>query len=302
MLNTQPQYDKTKTVNTERKDVGTGIVVGVNDGDAARRRRDQIIAGNQNVETTYQSQPYSGGNQSGLYGGGGNRTPPPPEPGTGTSKTVDTARSEELRLQMEDAELSRVNREIDMAQGRARGELDFSSGSLGRVGEDTSSEMQQLQESRLDIANNGFGAAAFQAAREQGLQGMQRDQQQQDRSLKAGQASSGVFGALGGAQSQALMGQQQRETQEAERKLFLDQVGQKQQSLGLAEQTVRGNEADTLQRQQYNMAQNKAEIMGRLTAQYGEAALGVAERSSAASAQAAKDYANAVKNQGGGKK
>lgn len=293
---TSPNYDKNSQVvkSTGPRDVGTNVVVGVGDAAAAKKRRDQIIAGTQNVEQAFN---FTGGG----FTGAGYKSPT--KVPTGPAQVVDTERTKELRRQAQDAELSRINREIDLTRGRERGNLDFYSGALGRVSENLSPELQQIQNARMDMATNGYGAQAFQAAREQRLQGLQRDQQAQQRALRGQQGATGVFGALGGAQTQLLMDQQNRATQEAERKLFLDEVNQRQQSYGLAEQTVRGNRADTLGREQYNLAQNKAEIMGRLTAQYGEAALGVAERSSAASTQAAKDYAQAVRDQGtGGKK
>lgn len=222
--------------------------------------------------------------------------------GSAAGKRLDTLDTINLRKEMQGAERSRLNREIDLARGRERGEQDFSEGALGRVRQDLSPELQELQDARTNIAREGFGADAFQAAREARLGGLQRQQQQQMRQLRANQAGSGVMGALSGAQQSALMGQQQRATQDAERQLFLDDIGQRQQSMSAAESTVRGNEADTLGRQQFNLAQAKGELMGRITAQYGEAALGVAERGAAQAAQASKDYAMAVRNQGGGKK
>lgn len=224
--------------------------------------------------------------------------------GTGDNEGLrrDSAKTEELKHQMREAEMSRLNREIDLARGEERASRDFYEGALGRVGEDTSPDIQDLQDSRMDIARQGFGAEAFRAAREARLSGLQREQQQQERRLGSQLASSGVFGGLAGAQRLALADQQMRARQDAERSLFLDEVGQRQQALGLAEDTVRTTEADSLSRQKYNQAQRKAEIMGRLTGQYGEAALGVAERSSARSAQAANEYSQAMARQGGGKK
>lgn len=261
--------------------VTTDLVVNPGDADAARKRRAQILAGQQNridyIDNT-----------------------------TGEAVTTllqDTPRAQEIKKQIEDAELSRLNREIDLSRGRARGMQDFYEGSLGRVGEDVSADIQSIQQARMDIAQNGFGADAFQAAREQRLDSMQRGQMLQQRQLKAGQAAGGVFGGLAGGQRMSLMEQQQEEQQEAERDLFLDEVRQRQEALGAAESTTRNTEQDVLARQQYNQAQKRRELMGLLTAQYGEAALGVAERTSSASLQAAKEYAAGVASQaGGGKK
>jgi len=98
------------------------------------------------------------------------------------------------------------------------------------------------------------------------------------------------------------MQKQAQERQTAERDLFLRDADLRRQALGEYEQSVRGTEADELAREQYNLEQKRREIMGQLTAQYGEAALGVAERSSAAAAGAAKQYAQAAAAAGGGGK
>lgn len=259
-----------------RTPISTGptVQVGVGDTDAAKKRLEQIL----NKEKF--KEHWTGGQVTDYT----------------------TARGQEIEKQQQDAEMSRINREIDLARGRERGQQDFYEGALGRVGTAPSSEIQELQSQRMDIAREGFGAGAFQAAREQRLDDLNRFMQSQRRDLAASQGSTGVYGGLAGAQRMELGRQQQESRQDAERQLFLDEVNRREGALGAAEATVRGTEADTLQREQYNQNQRKSELMGLLTAQYGEAALGVAERTAAMSSQAAKDYAASVAAQGGGKK
>lgn len=286
-------------------DQGSDIKVAPGDEDAAQRRLQQMLEQSRLTKQAPQmTQTLGGGtvNLSTMPGYQGPVQNIPEGVAPGETYKVDSDTTAEMRKQMQDAELSRVQREIDLARGRERGLQDFSEGSLGRVGEDVSSDIQKLQQMRMGIATDGFGAQAFQGAREQRLDALRDLEQQQLRQLKGIQGQTGVYGGLAGAQRLELMGEQQSKRQDAERDLFLDEVRQKQEAIGAAESTTRATEQDVLGRQQYNIQQRKAELMGLLTAQYGEAALGVTERTSARATQAAKDYAEAVRNQGGGKK
>jgi hypothetical protein len=269
---------------------------------AARADIDRILGGTQKREERFVIDPTGTETRShnvpNFMGGAS----PVVQRGRIETTMVDTPETAEMRKEMRQAEMSRAQRMLDQARGRETGEREFYSGALGRVGEALDPRRRELQDMRMQIAQEGLGADVFQAGREARLGGLQREQQQQQRALRGMQGATGVFGGLAGAQQMGLMEQQQRARQDAERQLLLDDATQRQQAMGAAEQSVAAGEADILGRQQYNLAQRKAEIMGRLTAEYGEAALGVAERSSAKAAQAAKDYGAAVAASGGGGK
>jgi len=208
----------------------------------------------------------------------------------------------EIQKQAQQSELSRTQRELDMLRGEQRGQQLFGEGALGRVEQGRSGAMSDILAQRQQQAQEGFGAEAFQKAREARLSGLSRAEQMQQRQLRGAQAGAGVAGGVAMGQQMGLMQQQQQQRQAAERDMFLQNVAQKQQSLGQYEQSLGATEAGELERQKYNQEQKRREIMGRLTAMFGEAGLGVAERSSAASAAAAKEYAAAAGRQGGGKK
>lgn len=203
----------------------------------------------------------------------------------------------ELLNQQNKAELSRLNREVDMIRGAERGRELFGDGSLSQVDPSRrSGDMSEIIAARQDAMRNGMGADAFQAAREARLGGLQRSEQSQARQLRASQAAQGVTGPMAQAQSMALLGQQQDARQGAERQLLLDNVAQKTQALGLAEQSIASAEGT-------EKAEMKGERMGQLTTMMGEAALGAQERGAAIQSEAAKAYASAAAQQsGGGKK
>jgi len=211
--------------------------------------------------------------------------------------------AQKYKEQQRDAESSGLHREIDMSRGLERGKQLFAEGSLGRVGEERSADVADIVSRRKEIMDKGFGAKAFEAAREARLQGMGQAEQMQQRRLRAAQAGSGVAGGLAGGQMLGLMKQQQQQRQSAERDLFLDEVNRRQGAIGAAEASIKGAEQDELARKQFNIGQKKDELMGQMTSMLTEAQLGVTERSSARTASAARDYADAVKKQGsGGKK
>lgn len=200
------------------------------------------------------------------------------------------------------SELSRINRERDMNRGKERGEELFGEGSLGRIDASRSADMSEIIANRQDVMRNGLGAEAFQASREARLGGLQRSEQMAARQMRSGQAGSGVTGPLAQAQQMALLGQQQTGRQGAERQMLLDNVQLKNQALGAAEQSITGAEATETGKTQYNQDRLGREKLGVLTTMMGEAALGASERGAAIQGEAAKAYASAAANQGGGGK
>jgi len=203
---------------------------------------------------------------------------------------------------LEGSAMLRGEREKDMELGRARGEEFFKEGSLGRLSENRSADISNIVNMRKNIAEKGFGAEAFQKSREAAFSGMDRAQQLQARKLKGMQGSAGLQGGLAGSQQMDLMRQQQNERQNVERQLFLDNIAQRQSQIGASEQSIRSAENQELANKQYNIQQRKDEIMGLLTAQFGEAGMGIQERGQLSQNDLAKDYANAIKNQKTGKK
>lgn len=249
---------------------GPAIKVGLGDAEAARSRQSQIVAGTQSTRT------------------GADR--------------FDTARTQELKKQLQGAELSQLAREIDFARGRQRAQEEFGEGALGRIDAGRSQDIQNVIQQRRDIADRGFGAEAFQAAREQALGGLGRQQEAQQRQLQASQAAKGVGGGLAIAQQLALQNQQQQTQQGVERQLFLDEVGQRQQAISGLEQSATAAEGTERAGEQFNLEQRRREILGRITGQFAEAGLGVAERTSARSAEASAAAARAAAQSGGGGK
>jgi hypothetical protein len=213
-----------------------------------------------------------------------------------------TYKDPELENISKRADVSRAHRELDIFRGQQRGQEMFGEGSLGRIEQTRSGDISDILAQRKSQSQEGFGAAEFQAAREQRLEGLGRAEQAQLRQLRGLQGAQGIRGGLAAGQTMGLMQKQAQERQSAERDLFLREADLKRQALGEYEQSLRGTEADELMRQQYNFENKRRELMGQLTAMYGEAALGVSERGSAASAQAAKEYARASAAQGGGGK
>lgn len=172
----------------------------------------------------------------------------------------------------------RKERNTDFAAGLKRGEQFFSEGALGRLNEARSNDLQSIIDQRREQANQGFGAQAFQAAREARLRGMGRSEQAAQRNLSSTLARVGVAGPLAGAQATELMRAQQAQRAQAEQDLFLQNVAQRQAALGSFESSLSQAEAGDISKQQFNLEQKNRELLGRLGLGLTEAQLGASER------------------------
>ena len=208
----------------------------------------------------------------------------------------------EMVKQDKTSEQSRLQRELDLLRGEQRGEQFFGTGALGRVDEGRGSEISDILAQRKQMSQEGLGADVFQAEREARLAGLARGEQAQNRQLQSSQAAGGVTGGMAQAQMLRQQEGQQQSRQSAERQLMLDSAGQKTAALGDLERGTQFAREEELGREKFNLQQNKAELQGRLTSMYGEAALGVSERSAAGASAAAKEYARASAAAGGGGK
>jgi len=200
------------------------------------------------------------------------------------------------------AQQSRLQREMDMLRGEQRGERLFGEGSMGRIEEGLSPDIQNVLAQRRQIAQQGLGADVFQAEREARRAALGRQEQAQARALRGSQAAGGVTGGLAQAQMMRQQEQQQAGRQVAERQMLLDTAQQRLSGIGGLERSATAAQGDILARKKFNLEQRRRELQGRLTTMMGEAGLGVAERSSATAAQAAKEYSKAAASQGGGGK
>lgn len=199
-------------------------------------------------------------------------------------------------------EQQRQFREQDMKRGLERGAEFFGEGKLGRVDDTRSADIASVVDQRREISQQGFGAQAFQGAREARLRGLNRSDQQAQRQLGATMARSGIAGPLAGAQAVELMKAQQAQRAEAEQQLFLNEVAQKQAALGSFESSVGSAQASELQRKQFNLEQRQREILGQVGLGLTEAQLGSAERSGSQSADMARGSSIAQIAQAGKKK
>lgn len=199
-----------------------------------------------------------------------------------------TEQGDLLRSQLRGAEFGRLQREIDLARGKERGLEEFGEGKLGRVSARRSGESKDIISRRRQFADEGYGAQVLQAQREQGQIALQRNQMAQERSLAAQQAAGGVRGGLAAAQQMALQKQQQDQAQNLERDLMTRSAEFQAGQLGGLESSITRARSDELARQQYNLEQMRKEALGRLTMQFGEAGLGLAERGQAGSLEAAR--------------
>lgn len=232
----------------------------------------------------------------------------------------------------------RQQRNIDYEQGLERGQKEFGQGMLGRIDAARSQEvgdiLQQyknlsqgsgasydpLIQRSQNIMQQGYSAPELAALRESRLRNVLRAQQEQQRALAGRQAQMGLRGGVAGAQYSDLLGAQGRDRLQAEQELMLQQVARQDQAakelqglfgtkqaaqqagLGAYSQALGGARADELARQQYNIAQQNKEALGRLSTGLAEMGLGGAERGSVISGEASRAAAEAMRQSGGGSK
>jgi hypothetical protein len=192
-------------------------------------------------------------------------------------------------------------REQDMAKGRARGEELFKEGTLGRVRQDRSQDIQDvIAQRRANL--QGFTPEEQNAMRENNLKTIQQSAAGNIRALRGQQAASGIRGATAGAQIASAQRASQANVADTERELFLKQMDAKRSALGAFEGSATQAEQNDLARQQYNQDQKNKELMSRISTEFGYANLGSGERAAAATSasatQASQAQADAAKKAG----
>lgn len=196
---------------------------------------------------------------------------------------------------------ARAERQKDYEFGKARGEAEFGTGMLGRVGEAPSAAATDLLSQRKNIMEQGLGAAAFQAAREARLRGLGRNEQEQQRALSSQMSRSGIRGGAAAGQLGNLLRQQQSGRAGAEQDLLLQNVAQKQQAMGDYQGLLGQQEAGQLARQQYNIGQSNKEAFGRSASGLAEQQMGLATKSGITQAGISNAMAQAARSSGGKK-
>lgn len=209
----------------------------------------------------------------------------------------------EMEEQLRQSQFSSATRQMDIEKGQDRGRELFKD-QLGRVEEPRSQAMAALLGKRKEQSEQGLGAEAFQAAREQRLRGLGSNELQQQRGMQAKMAQMGLRGGAAAGQMAELMGGQQRGRQDAEQQLLLQDVALKQGLMDKYGQQLGGVEAEELARKKFNLGQIGKEKFGELSTGLAEGSMGVAERTGAKQAEAAKamQAAMAASGGGGGKK
>jgi len=212
---------------------------------------------------------------------------------------------EKKRIMGDAAKMGRLReqRTIDLDRGLERGKKMFGDGSLGRVNEERSDDMKDIVRRKKQIADEGLGAEAFQAARDARTRALQRMEQMQLRNLKSSQGARGVSGGSAQAQLIDLMGDQGQARIASEQDLLLEDAGFKQQALNDLEGSIGTVEAGELARQKFNLDRVNREKFGQMTTQFGEATIGAADRGAISAERIAKEQAQSAQNQSsGGKK
>jgi len=172
----------------------------------------------------------------------------------------------------------------DIERGRQFALREVAPGSLGRVEEGISTDIQDVIKRRRE-GLSGLSSEELQGERDVAAQNIARAGETQRRRQQATQAATGVRGATAGAQLGDVAGQAIQQRKEFERDLFLRQADVKRQALQQFEASVTGSEATTLAKQQFNLQQAANEKFAVLSTGLGFAQLGVTERSAAAAAE-----------------
>lgn len=216
-----------------------------------------------------------------------------------TRRVQDPASQKMLREQ----KFGSAARQLDMMKGREQGQEIFKD-QLGRVQQGRSADMAAILGQRKQQAEQGLGAEAFQAAREQRLRSLGSNELRQQRNLAALQGRSGIRGGAAAGQLAELMGSQMRDRQSAEQQLLLADAALKQGMLDKYANQLQGVEQEELGREKFNIGQKQKELFGELSTGLNEQAMGVAERTGVRQGEAAQAMAAAMAaaSGGGGKK
>lgn len=183
----------------------------------------------------------------------------------------------------------RKEREGDLAAGRKRGEEIFGEGALGRVGTETSAEMQDILARRKAMLG-GYTPEEREAQKAIYTTPAQQALQGQVRAMRGANAAAGVRGGAAASQEAQMRGRFAKDQAQLGQAQFLADVDARRQALTGYQQAVQGSEADRLQREQYNIDQKNKELMGILTTELGQGQLGVADRYNLSMGQAAAKF------------
>ena len=174
----------------------------------------------------------------------------------------------------------RQDRENDFADGRKRGLDTFGEGSLGRLSESRSPQVQELLD-RYQQQMGGFTGEQYQAKRERGLSDLNRTTQGNLAQLQAQQARAGVRGGTAAAQYGDILRGQQQNAANVYRDLMIGDVQEKSRALGAYGGALNQAQSDEQSRKMYNMGQAAKEKQGRLAFEFGFGQLGAADRGAA---------------------
>lgn len=162
---------------------------------------------------------------------------------------------------------TRAEREKDLAEGRQRGEELFGQGSLGtRSQQDISQSFQDIIKQRQEQAK-GFTQEEQNALEAQALGGINQATQTQLRQLRGIQGAQGLRGGVAAAQQAQALQEGQQAAANAQRDIFLQNLGARRQALSELENTI-GQEQQRAGQERF----------GQLSTEFGFAGLGAAER------------------------
>lgn len=174
----------------------------------------------------------------------------------------------------------RQDREKDFSEGRTRGLDTFGEGSLGRLSESRSPQVQDLLD-RYQQQTGGYTGEQYQALRERGLGDLNRTTQGNLQQLQAQQAKAGVRGATAAAQYGDVLRGQQQNAANVYRDLMIGDINEKSRALGAYGGALNQAQSDEQARKMYNQSQAGKEKQGRLAFEFGFGQLGAADRGAA---------------------
>lgn len=195
-------------------------------------------------------------------------------------------------------------RDQDLAQGRARGQEIFSSGSLGRVDAGSSQDVADIIAMRK--ANlQGYTPEEMATLRNQADDEIGKTMGTALRMAKGAQNQAGLNSGIAAGQNTQIAKAAISAKAQAEQGLLLDQISKRRAALDALSGDVSNSEKLNLAKQQYNQEQANKEKIGQLTTEFGYAGLGAADRSGVMQQVVGQAQADAMKAQAakqGGKK
>lgn len=195
-------------------------------------------------------------------------------------------------------------RDQDLAQGRARGEEIFGEGSLGRVSEGNSQDVNDIIAARR--ANlQGYTPEEMATLRNQADDEIGKTMGTALRIAKGNQNQAGLNSGIAAGQNTQIAKAAISAKMQAEQGLLLDQISKRREALTALSGEVGNAEKLNLAKQQYNQEQGNKEKIGGLTTEFGYAGLGAADRSGVMQQVVGQAQADAMKAQAakqGGKK